>query len=451
MKRSDYPSSRRSLPWLALLFAALPLAAQVRDLYLVTDAKAELYQNRQRVAFTLAAGDIVEGETHPTYRGWLLLTIGGQAYDVRNSHFLSRTASRETYARQRAETLARSERNSERIASDRDRVWQLQSAVAAILFDSTVQFREEIQVLVPPPPVPPDNRPGRPRPPPARPVYRTEYRYTDKIATSRARREARRWQDEIDTLLAQVERAGNERREDLARLAAADIEYQIRERRFRFYEITRGGRYAEPHLVLAKTQLFDGKALVAELQPEEVVFAQPNERHSRWLRVQVPNGQVLDGRAEDFAPRSKIETDDAVRLARLQQLAADLEGEIDLAVSQENQLRSLCLALRYESQITRLPLAGQPFAADYAGRRFYAGSAAPNNTVEIINDSRARTVLRDWERDLDSIQKTLARLRQRLESARVEAAVTEAKVRERTRRFQDFESPGPQLPPPPLP
>jgi hypothetical protein len=197
--------------------------------------------------------------------------------------------------------------------------------------------------------------------------------------------------------------------------------------------------------------LFAGKTLIAELQPEEVVFAQPNERHSRWLRVQGPNGQVLDGRAENFAPRSKIETEDAVRLARLQQLAADLEGEIDLAVGQENQLRSLCLALRYENQITRLPLAGQPFATDYAGRRFYAGSAAPNNTIEIINDSRARTVLRDWERDLDNIQKTLARLRQRLESARVEAAVTEAQVRERNRRFQEFEALDPQLPPPPLP
>jgi hypothetical protein len=260
----------------------------------------------------------------------------------------------------------------------------------------------------------------------------------------------RRWQDEIDRLTEQLEKAASERRDDLARLAAADIENQARERRFLLFEATRSVRYAEPYLVLKETKLYDGQTLVGELQPEEVVLAQPNDRHSRWLRVQTATGPVLDGRAEDFAPRSKVEMEDAVRLARFRQLAEDLEDEIDLATAQENQLRTLCISLRYESQVTRLPLTSHPFAADYAGRRIYLGGAAPNNTLEMINATRARAVLHDWEEELADVRKSLAKLRQRLETARVEAAVADAKARERARRFLELDS-ATRIAPPPLP
>lgn len=445
MKRLASTGVPRRVFWVAFALAALPLAAQVRDVYLVANANAEFYQNRRRAQFSLAVGDMVEGEAHPAYRDWLRVTVAGQTYDARASHFLSRAAVIESHARQRAEALARIQRYSDRIARNREQMWQLHSAIAAIGFDSTIQFREEVLVPIPPPERPegndrPEERDGERRPP-QRPQFRVEYRHTDKIASSRARRETRRWQADIEALMRDTSRAVADRRQDLARLAANEAENLDRERRLRQFAETRENRSAEPHLALARTGLYDGQRLVGELPEGEIVLALPNERHSNWLRVQAGD-RVYDARSEHLASRASIEREDAVRLAQLRQLAADLEGDIELAVNREALLRSLCVSLRYESQVSRVPLASHPFPADYPGRRFYAGGAAPQQVVEVVNASRARSVLRDWEKELAEVQAALDRLRQRFEEVRVEAAVGEARAEERSRRFQPFDPAG---------
>lgn len=445
-------TTRRVCALLALLLAPFPLGAQLRDLHVLTDAKAEFYQGRQRMNLSLQEGDVVEGEAHPTYRGWLQVTLGEQAYDTRAKYFRSRAESREGYARQRADLISRIDRNTERIDSAREQVWQLQSAIAAIRFDSTVQYREEVLVpivAIPPPndaTPPPGGRPGERHPKPPRPTYRVEYRYVDKISPSRAKNQARHWQDDVDSLLAQVAKWTADRRDDLVLLASAEATNQALERRFRLFETNRASQVAEPHLVVSdKAQLYDGQVPVAELQQGEVVLARANDRFSRWLRVQTA-AQALDGRREHFAARSAVEAEAAGRVARLRQSAADLEADLDLLSGQEKQLRSLCLSLRYESQLTHFPLTTYPFAADYAGRTFYAGGATPRNTVQMVSAITARSVLRDWEKDLTALQEQLKKLRQRLDAARRDAAVTEAKAQEQSRRLQSID-PAEQLVP----
>lgn len=426
---------------LGLSLPVLSLQAQVRDLYVVTDAKAEFYVDRQRQSLSLQPGDVVEGEAHPTYRDWLRVTIGNQSYDTRAKYFLSRADSREAYARQRVDLLSRVERNSDRIDSAREQIWQLVLASAAIRFDSTVQYREE--VLVPVTVIPPQNganpQPGGRPTPQARPAVRVEYRYVDKVSPSRAKNQVKHWTEDIDSLTGQVARWTEDRRDDIAQLAILDAANLALERRFRLFEANRATQVAEPHVVIEdKATLYDGQLPVAELPQEEVVLARGNDRFSRWLRVQRPD-QVLDGRREHFASRTAVETEAAGRIARLRQLAADVLADLDLLSEQEKQLRALCLTLRYESQVTRFPLTAYPFAADYAGRAYYISGIAPKNVAEMVNAVTARSVQRDWEKDLAALQEQIKKLRQRLESTRRDAAVTEAKAQERSRRLQGID------------
>lgn len=440
--------SLRPVGAIALLFGllvpVLSLQAQVRDLYVVTDAKAEFYVDRQRQSLSLQTGDVVEGEAHSTYRDWLRVTIGNQSYDTRAKYFLARADHREAYARQRADLLSRIERNSDRIDSAREQTWQLVLASAAIRFDSTVQYREE--VLVPVTVVPAQNgtgtqpgaRPGD-RPNPPRPVLQVEYRYVDKVSPSRAKNQAKHWAEDIDDLTGQVARWTEERRDDIAQVAILDAANLALERRFRLFETNRVTQVAEPYVVVEdKATLYDGQLPVAEMQQEEVALARGNDRFPRWLRVQRPD-RVLDGRREHFASRTAVETGAAGRIASLRQLSADLLADIDLLSEREKQLRALCLTLRYESQVTRFPLTVYPFAADYAGRTYYASGTAPKNVAEMVNAVTARSVQRDWEKDLAALQEQIRKLRQRLDSTRRDAAVTEAKAQERSRRLQGID------------
>jgi hypothetical protein len=397
--------------------------AQVRDLYVVVDEKITLYLDRHLQHANLLVGDVVEGTTHPTYRDWLKVTVDGQVYDSRAKYYLSRAKFRESIAHDRADLVSRIERYTDRIDDARDEVWELRSAIAAIEFDSSVEFQEKTIVT-------------NAAPAGGQPTMKAVYTYRNKVSPSQAKRQARDWQGDIDGLEKQVDDWESKRRDDVASLAVLDYNRQFFERRFQAYAINHVSRLMVPYLVTAdKVNVYDGDHFISQLKADQVVLGRPNHRSSRWLRVQVGD-QTLDARAGRFASRQDVEKDAVSRLARLRQYVADLQARIDLLAARGKQLKSLRVSLQYESRVTRVPLAIYPFAADYPGRAYYIGRSAPRDTTQMVDLGRARRVQRDWEDRLGVIQDSLKRLRRKLDSSRKDLALTEAKAGERSRRFR---------------
>jgi prefoldin subunit 5 len=377
------------------------LLAQVRDLYVVVDEKVTLYLDRHLQHGNLLVGDVVEG-------------------------VLSRAKFRESIAQDRASLVSRIERYTDRIDSARAETWELRSAVAAIEFDSSVEFREKTIVPVAPGP------PGAG----VQPNLKAVYTYRNKVSPSQAKRQAGKWQDDIDGLDKQVDDWESKRRDDVASLAVLDYNRQFFERRFQVYEDNHVSRLMAPYLVTAdKANVYDGEQFITQLKSEQIVLGRPNHRSSRWLRVQLGE-QVLDARAERLSSRQDVERDALSRLAKLRQYVADLQAGIDLLSARAKQLKSLRVSLQYESRVTRVPLTVYPFEANYPGRTYYLGRSAPRDATQMVDLGRARSVQRDWESRLADIQDSLKRLRRRLDSARRDLALTEAKTDERSRRFR---------------
>ena len=479
-----------------LLLSALAANAQVRDLYLVAHKKAELFLDRRLQTLHLQLGDVVEGQAHATYRDWLRIVADGKPYDSRAKYFTSRASIREEFARTQADLVSRIERYTARIDSAREQLYQYHSAIAAIRFDSTVEYRvrkvvpvaprtrehtdrrteeptspatTEAPRVLPPgvtrrlptavpratrgrlpaavpgtirriTPVDPERSRERGRHPSGptqeTPRVRVTYSYNDKVSPSRAKTQAKRWRGEAEKLEKSIRQCQEKRRQDLALLAASQSKAQAVERHFRAYLANRRSQALRPYLVIAeKTGLLDGNKTVAQLQREQIVLGRPNHRFSRWLRVQMSKG-MLDGRAEHFASREALEADGAARVTQLTRLVADLQEEIADLAEREKLLRTLRLSLQYKGRVAQIPLTVYPFPAHYAGRTLYWGGGNPRDAVEMINGSRARSVRRDWERELKTLSSRLTKGRRRLETARRNLAVTKARAEERGRRLR---------------
>jgi len=508
------PPAARRPSWILhalLLLSALATNAQAGDLYLVKSQRPELFRDRRLQTLHLQIGDVVEGEAHATYRDWLRILANGEPYDSRAKHFASRASLREEFARTQADLVSRIERYTHRIDSAREQIYQYRSAITAIRFDSTIEYRVRKVVAATPRratrtapretnrepartvedparlspgatrrsttavprtmrdrlpatlpratrdrlptavpgtvrriiPLAPETRPSREArtrdPGGAAPRMRVTYGHEDKISLGRAKTQARRWRSELDKVEKSVRKWEEKRRQDMALLAASQSSMQATNRHFRAYLATRRSQPLRPYLVtVEKTALLDGNKQVAELQRGEIVLGKPNERYSRWLRIQTAE-RTLDGRTAHFASRKASEADTAARMARLTRLLADLQEEITDLTARERLLRSLMFSLEYKSKLAQIPLTTYPFPADYAGRTLYSGGFGPRDSVEVINGSRARSVRRDWVRELKELASQLAKERRRLETTRRDLAVTKARAEERVLRFRQVD------------
>ena len=262
------------------------------------------------------------------------------------------------------------------------------------------------------------------------------YEYQDKIAPRRAAGQAAKWAREIGELEDSIRRWREARREDVALLAASQSEAEAVELRFRAYEATGRTTALRPYIVVAdKTDLFEGNRLVATLRRGEVVLGRANRQHSRWLRLEAPEGQ-LDGRAKDFASRAAMEKEGSARVAQLDRLVADLGDEMADLRAREQNLGALGIALVHESRLNHIPLVAYPIPNDYAGRTFYLGSLAPRHATTLVNLSRARSLQRDWDREREELAERIDKLRRRLDAARRDLASEGVQTKENSRRLR---------------
>lgn len=424
--------------WLAAgVLTGTPLVAQ--ELYMVVERDVDLYRDR-RVAGRMFWGEIARGCVDEGHRDWLIVRPLAEEYRVRRRAFKTFGELVEERSRQIADREARMAELSQRLDANRIRVEELLSAMAAVRFDSVIQYRIRVTRALPVTPRT-GTHPGRPgaKPHAGDVVLVPEYRYVDKIAPSQTSRLLRDWGREKHGLDEENEELETKLMDASGDKARAESALAWLRRVFGRYQTNPGGYLADTFVTIKdRTDLFEGRRLRYELRQGTAVLARPNRKHRKWLHV-IHKGTVHDSRASCFRSREALEADFNARRERAVHRLRCLEHDILSLRNRERLLSALEISIAYESSVSRFPLSHTPIPPDSSARALYPLAPCPAGAVEVVQRSRARRLRRDWQRELATIREALdEQLRDQREIKR-DMAGEEARHADLTRRLDELE------------
>ncbi|NOY79987.1 MAG: hypothetical protein GXP31_03175 [Kiritimatiellaeota bacterium] len=399
------------------------------DLYICVADRAPLYRGH-RIVRRLGRGRIVEARRNPLYTEWLRLRLGRDEYDAPRRSFLSQGELLVSRARQVAaleKKLAGLDRD---IEYDRRRAAEYFAAATSIRFDATIQYK--IQVLVPVSAAGASAGSGGS----GQTIYQPVFNYIDKVAPGLSTNLARRWERELDDVEDGLTAKLKRRREILMARARLDATRDRETRLFAEFARSRGDTLVDFYLTRRdRVQLFEGKRLKYELLRNTVVRGRPNPETPGWMRIQYRGG-VFDARSVFFRSRTDIENEYAAAHARRLQHLADLNTEIDRRRDRERLLESLQLSLTYESNLTRVPLGNAIPAVGIRTADFYTVTPCPAGAVEVVVATRARSLIRKWDRQQDELRDERKKLERTAAKIRKDLALAEARRQQWLRFFE---------------
>lgn len=400
--------------------------------YLVLDRQAELYDGPNRVPLRLLPGEVVSARPDELHRGWLRLTLNRKDLQARAEHFGRLCDLEATHARRTADLDSRIAANTRRTAQQEETADRLYAAAQAVRFDAAVQYRYRQLVPLYPPGAAPG---GWPRTGP--PVQAVQYvdSYDDKIPPARARSLAERWSRERRAVEEETERLREERRECVRDRVSAAAQRADVAWRFAAFAADPEAPAGEPYITVQDhTQLYADTLLAQELDAGVVVLATSNREDGQWLKVRW-QGQILDGRKSCFLSRLAVEEQFGRRAAWLAQALSDRQEQADSLAGRRQLLEAVGLAADYAAQIDYVALRAYPFAPDYRGGRYYLPPACPAGAVEVVNRSRARSLLKACDKELDAIDEESRRADKALRAWRRELATIGPRLEDLRRRL----------------
>jgi hypothetical protein len=397
--------------------------------YMVLTDGAELYDGEHLVPVRLGPGDILLGGPHEGYPDWLEVTVEGRTLHARAAQCARLSDVLVSCARRRADLLSRSAALGREIAARDSLASQLYAAELAIRFDATVQYR--YRELLPPPPAQDAVPPSPPQA--ATPSY--VHRYEDKIAPARARSLAADWARERRRAEREADRLRQQRRDCVQEQHTVEVQGADAQWRFAAFRAQAGLAAPEPYVVVSeRTPLYAGTLLAQELPAGTVVLAGINRQRSQWLKV-LWDGKVLDAPQSHFLNRLGVERQYGDRAAWLEQAIQDAQDQQDTRSSRRQLLESLGVAADYASRLEYASPRQYPLGANYAGQPYYAPTACPSAAVEVVNPTRARSLRKDCDRDVDDIQDDLRDGDRTLRSWRRELASLAPRLEDLRRRL----------------
>ena len=409
------------------------------DPYVVKERVAVLYEGRT-VKGELPRGEIIQATLHPTDRDWLKVQVQGRVYDAAGFQFQSRDAALETLRRKAESGEESATALGKKIDAQAARAMQLWYAVNAVRFDGTILYKITVTpaqgaIVVPGGTV--DN---------ANPTFvPASFRYDDKIEPGRAKRLIKEWQTELAGLDKELQQWRTACRTQRQTRFESEVAREQLEFRFKQFEVSGRSTTPEPYVVTGSEPavLFQERQRKTQLEPDTVVLAVPHPADPTWLQVQLQK-QWYDGRATSFLPRTEEETEYRLRSGLDQERLHDLDGEAAGLEQRETFLASLQLALKYESNLTRYPLSAHPIERGFPGQRLYNVPTVPSGVVEIVDTSRAKRVLKDWEAERTAVRADItARANEQTELRR--------RISAREQRHSRMQEKFGKLPSPPVP
>ena len=415
------PELTKHLAALLLLCTTAAMAARV-DLQVVVVAEAQLFKDN-RLRLTLDEGRIVETVRHPTDEQWLRVRYLGTVYEARRASFKPEWEAHSDLKRRLAACDQQIADTTRKIDNNDERMCELHNAMAFIRYDSTVRYKIPV---VKPPRMQADKNgffqgmiQGK-NYPHYKPV--TTYRYVPKIAWSRAKNLARRWEREAEELEKETEEWRNRRGRAIVERARVEAAQQRLTGRFEAFRQLGGDYLIQAYVAIDdRADLYKDKLTRHKLEKYDVVLAKPDPKYDDWLRVRF-NDQWYGSREKHFRQRYLMERDLGMRRVELQQRIEDIQRQITLSENHEQTLRTLQLDLEYRRHLTQVPAIQPRQPVARPGGLDYSVATCPSGAVEEVSSSRAHSLIRVWEHDIEDLQEQQAKAQQAIDKMREQSA-----------------------------
>ena len=421
------------LAGVVLALATLAGAARAADALMVTAKEARLYQERVTKR-ALMTGEIITAERHPKLADWVFITLGGEVYEARRADF--RTLLEQEGDFERLKVATEGELKSlgldlERLA---ERSEHLMTAIHVAQRDAALSYRLPVIKVDPAPP-----KGTTPKPPPTTPgtgtdpTTQVQYVYQPLLSNSRQNRLQRDWEDDLGKAAAEGQKIQARRAELLLALARQEASLERVRARFQRYAADPAGYLYEPYLVVEReAALYQDRLTKARVRQHEVLLSRPSAKYGDWLEVRYQGDDYFasekglrDAMAGDLELAEKIiAAEDRVRV---------LEGQVAFGAHLAKQLDRLTIDLQFRAQTTGDYVVVTSFNVK-PGESAYDVDT-PNGAVVVLSRSRARNVLRDWEKELAGLAADRKKLEAEMSQLRDTAVKLRTEQKQRRERF----------------
>ena len=420
----------RAIPLFAGVCLALAVGAEDR---MAWPEDVRLFAER-RLKATMQPGQIAAAEPHETNRDWLKVRFRGQELDGRGAELWPLHQFREAFEKLKAGAEHEAQTIAAELTTARQRVMELKRASLIVTRDSALYYRvpvTKVEVTTP------EGKKKRGKKNSKTKVeVAQQYNHISLIAPTQASRLRRDWEKEIKTGLDRIDGLERRRDEQVGQLIKEELRLEQVQDRFRQFAAGDERYLAEPHLTTGKrARLYQQRAAKHTLAPGDVVTAQPSSKYRDHLLVRF-RGEDYYGAAKDLVSRTQFEIDHALeqleRSSQIERLALE-EEEIRTL---EALIASLSLDLDYRSRlatygdyVTLGQIAiGPGLVGLYKVRR-------REDAIYAFSRSRARKVIRDWERQLAALRELREDRQEKSKALKVKAAGAASELERTLERF----------------